>query len=92
MHDYVRLQELPALVEAHFPASQQRGINGHSMGGHGGSELCALRNPGRYQSVAFAPISGPMDCPWGQKAFTHYPGERARWREVGCLCVDQRGQ
>ena len=81
MHDYVA-DELPALVEAHFPASQKRGISGHSMGGHG-ALVCALRNPGRYQSVsAFAPISNPMDCPWGQKAFSHYLGEeRARWRE-----------
>ena len=37
MHDYV-VQELPDLVEAHFPASQKRGISGHSMGGHVG--LC----------------------------------------------------
>ena len=39
MHDYV-VQELPALVEAHFPASEKRGISGHSMGGHGA--LCVL--------------------------------------------------
>ena len=49
MHDYV-VHELPALVEAHFPVSQRRGISGHSMGGHG-ALVCALRNPGRYQSV-----------------------------------------
>jgi S-formylglutathione hydrolase len=81
MHDYV-VNELPELVEAHFPASQKRGISGHSMGGHG-ALICALRNPGRYQSVsAFAPISNPMDCPWGQKAFSRYLGEeRSRWRE-----------
>ena len=41
MHDYV-VQELPALVEAHFPASDKRGISGHSMGGHG-ALVCALR-------------------------------------------------
>ena len=81
MHDYV-VEELPALVEAHFPASDARGISGHSMGGHG-ALVCALRNPGRYRSVsAFAPISNPMNCPWGEKAFSHYLGEeRARWRE-----------
>lgn len=81
MHDYV-VNELPELVEAHFPASHKRGISGHSMGGHG-ALVCALRNPGRYQSVsAFAPISNPMDCPWGQKAFSRYLGEeRSRWRE-----------
>ncbi|WP_226504967.1 S-formylglutathione hydrolase [Pseudomonas sp. MWU16-30317] len=81
MHDYV-VQELPALVEAHFPASERRSISGHSMGGHG-ALVCALRNPGRYRSVsAFSPISNPMDCPWGQKAFSRYLGEeRSKWRE-----------
>ncbi|MFZ3182816.1 MAG: S-formylglutathione hydrolase [Pseudomonas sp.] len=81
MHDYV-VQELPALVEAHFPVSQRRGISGHSMGGHG-ALVCALRNPGRYQSVsAFAPITNPLNCPWGEKAFSGYLGEnRNSWRE-----------
>ena len=81
MHDYV-VHELPALVEAHLPVSQRRGISGHSMGGHG-ALVCALRNPGRYQSVsAFAPISNPSNCPWGEKAFSGYLGDdRARWRE-----------
>jgi S-formylglutathione hydrolase len=81
MHDYV-VHELPDLVEAHFPASDKRSISGHSMGGHG-ALVCALRNPGRYRSIsAFSPISNPMDCPWGQKAFSHYLGEeRSRWRE-----------
>lgn len=81
MHDYV-VTELPALIEAHFPASQARSISGHSMGGHG-ALVCALRNPGRYKSIsAFSPISNPMDCPWGQKAFSRFLGEdRSRWRE-----------
>lgn len=81
MHDYV-VEELPALIEAHFPASGERSISGHSMGGHG-ALVCALRNRGRYRSVsAFSPISNPMDCPWGEKAFSRYLGDdRARWRE-----------
>jgi len=81
MHDYV-VHELPALIEASFPASDKRGISGHSMGGHG-ALVCALRNPRRYQSVsAFAPISNPMACPWGEKAFSTYLGEdRKDWRE-----------
>ncbi len=81
MHDYV-VQELPALIEAHFPVSQRRGISGHSMGGHG-ALVCALRNPGRYQSVsAFAPIANPLNCPWGEKAFSGYLGaNRNSWRE-----------
>ena len=81
MYDYV-VQELPALVEANFPVSNRRGISGHSMGGHG-ALVCALKNPGRYRSVsAFAPISNPMQCPWGEKAFSRYLGaDRERWRE-----------
>lgn len=81
MHDYV-VHELPALIEANFPASDRRGISGHSMGGHG-ALVCALRNPGRYRSLsAFAPICNPMAVPWGEKAFSRYLGaERARWRE-----------
>ncbi|MCF8480083.1 MAG: S-formylglutathione hydrolase [Rhodospirillum sp.] len=81
MHDYV-VHELPALVEASCPVTTQRSISGHSMGGHG-ALVCALRNPGRYLSIsAFAPISNPMDCPWGHKALGHYLGEdRAAWAD-----------
>lgn len=79
MEDYV-VQELPALVEAQFPASAQRAIFGHSMGGHGALTL-ALRHPGRYASVsAFSPIVAPSQVPWGQKALAAYLGEdRAAW-------------
>ncbi len=81
MYDYV-VEELPALVEAHFPVSDARSISGHSMGGHG-ALVCALKNPGRYRSVsAFAPIANPSACPWGEKAFARYLGaDRARWLE-----------
>ncbi|HZX79949.1 MAG TPA: S-formylglutathione hydrolase [Lysobacter sp.] len=81
MHDYV-VHELPAWVEANFPASDARGISGHSMGGHGALVL-ALRNPGRYRSVsAFSPIVAPTQVPWGEKAFSAYLGDdRAAWRE-----------
>lgn len=80
MQDYVA-QELPALVEQHFPVTAARGIFGHSMGGHG-ALVTALRHPGRYRSVsAFAPIVAPSRVPWGQKAFTAYLGpDRARWK------------
>ena len=80
MHDYV-VEELPALVEARFPATDARGISGHSMGGHGALVL-ALRNPGRYRSVsAFSPIVAPGRVPWGRKAFAAYLGEdRAAWQ------------
>lgn len=81
MYDYV-VKELPQLVEANFPVTDKRSIAGHSMGGHG-ALICALKNPGRYQSVsAFAPIANPTNCPWGEKAFTGYLGEdRAHWQE-----------
>ena len=81
MYDYVA-QELPAWIEANFPATEARGISGHSMGGHGSLTL-ALRNPGRYRSVsAFSPIVAPSQVPWGQKAFSAYLGENhGTWAE-----------
>ena len=80
MEDYV-VNELPALVEQHFPATEKRAIFGHSMGGHGALTL-ALRHPGRYASVsAFAPIVAPSQVPWGEKAFTAYLGtDRSAWQ------------
>ena len=79
MYDYI-VEELPALIEAHFPVNGRRGIMGHSMGGHG-ALVIALRNPGRYKAVsAFAPIVAPSRVPWGRKAFTAYLGEgEAEW-------------
>lgn len=75
MYDYIA-QELPALVQSQFPLSGKEAISGHSMGGHGALVL-ALRNPGRYTSVsAFAPIVNPGNCPWGQKAFSGYLGDK----------------
>jgi S-formylglutathione hydrolase len=82
MYSYVT-RELPALVADRFPAEPSRqGIFGHSMGGHG-ALVCALRNPGLYQSLsAFAPICAPMRCPWGRKAFKGYLGEdQEAWRQ-----------
>ena len=80
MHDYV-VEELPALVEAHFPVTTSRAISGHSMGGHGALVL-ALRNTGRYRSVsAFSPIVAPSKVPWGEKALTAYLGDdREAWK------------
>jgi S-formylglutathione hydrolase len=81
MYSYVT-RELPALVGKKFPVDAARqGIFGHSMGGHG-ALVCALRNPGQYKSLsAFAPISAPMRCPWGKKAFKGYLGDdHDAWR------------
>ena len=79
MYDYIT-EELPLLVEQHFPVSKQRAISGHSMGGHG-ALMIALRNPDRYTSAsAFSPISHPSAAPWGEKAFSHYLGaDRNQW-------------
>lgn len=80
MYSYVT-QELRSLIETHFPADPGRtGVLGHSMGGHG-ALVIALRNPDIYRSVsAFAPISAPRRCPWGQKAFSGYLGtDQGQW-------------
>lgn len=80
MESYVT-RELPALLAASFPIDPQRvGIFGHSMGGHGALTL-ALKNPDKYRSLsAFAPISSPTRCPWGEKALSGYLGDdRASW-------------
>jgi S-formylglutathione hydrolase len=81
MYDYV-VQELPALIEQQFPATGDRSIFGHSMGGHG-ALVIALKNPGRYKSVsAFAPIVAPTHVPWGHKALGAYLGEdREAWNQ-----------
>jgi S-formylglutathione hydrolase len=80
MYSYVN-KELPELIAAEFPVDMsRRGIFGHSMGGHG-ALISALKNPDLYKSVsAFAPISAPSRCPWGQKAFTGYlGGDKSNW-------------
>jgi S-formylglutathione hydrolase len=81
MYDYV-LNELPQLIEAHFPVNNIRSIAGHSMGGHGALVL-ALRNPTRFQSVsAFSPICNPVNSPWGKKALAAYLGNDTKnWEE-----------
>ena len=81
MQDYVA-QELPALIEQHFPATGRARHHRPLMGGHG-ALVTALRHPGRYRSVsAFSPMVAPSQVPWGQKAFTAYLGEdRAAWKE-----------
>ena len=81
MEDYI-VRELPALIEAEFPVADRRALCGHSMGGHGALVL-GLRHPERYTSLsAFSPIANPVNCPWGQKAFSAYLGEdRDAWRQ-----------
>lgn len=81
MYDYI-VDELPALVESMFPVTNKRSIAGHSMGGHG-ALVIALRNSAAYQSVsAFSPISNPINCPWGKKAFSAYLGrDTSTWSD-----------
>ncbi|KAJ4411731.1 hypothetical protein N0V82_008915 [Gnomoniopsis sp. IMI 355080] len=58
-------------------------ITGHSMGGHGALTLY-LKYPGAYKSVsAFAPIANPINCPWGEKAFSGYLGKenKEEWKK-----------
>lgn len=81
MYDYIT-QELPTIIEDNFPVSEIKSISGHSMGGHGALTI-GLKNPQQYRSIsAFSPISNPMQCPWGQKAFSAYlGGDFETWRQ-----------
>lgn len=65
-----------------------QGIFGHSMGGHG-ALMIALRNPHKYVSAsAFAPICNPINCPWGQKAFSGYLGDDIeQWKQYDTSCL-----
>jgi len=91
MYDYVT-DELWSLVESEFPVDTKRsGIMGHSMGGHGALTI-GLKNPDKYKSIsAFAPISSPMNCPWGEKALGNYLGDdKELWRDYdACELVRQ---
>ena len=92
MESYI-VSELPELIAVNFPVDMARqGLTGHSMGGHGALTL-ALKNPGRWKSVsAFAPISSPMRCPWGEKALGGYLGEdRAAWRRYDATALIEDG-
>lgn len=81
MYDYVT-RELPQIIEGNFSVSDKKAIAGHSMGGHG-ALMIALRNPEMFVSAsAFSPIVNPMNCPWGQKAFTAYLGDdKDEWQQ-----------
>ena len=74
MYDYL-IKELPALLESNFPVSNIKAISGHSMGGHGALTI-GLKNPNNFTSIsAFSPICNPIQCQWGQKAFSSYLGQ-----------------
>jgi S-formylglutathione hydrolase len=93
MASYVE-RELPGLIGSELPADVARqSIMGHSMGGHGALTI-ALRNQGRFASVsAFSPICSPMNCPWGQKAFSGYLGSnKESWRRYDACALLEDGE
>ncbi|XP_062907374.1 S-formylglutathione hydrolase isoform X2 [Mobula hypostoma] len=88
MYTYVT-EELPFLIDANFPViPEKKSIFGHSMGGHG-ALVCALKNPGKYKSLsALSPVCNPVQCPWGQKAFTGYLGsDKTKWEMYDATCL-----
>ncbi|EGF95555.1 S-formylglutathione hydrolase [Brevundimonas diminuta] len=91
MESYVT-GELIELIDAEFPTTKTRSVFGHSMGGHGALTL-ALRHPELFRSVsAFAPISSPTRCPWGEKAFSAYLGEdRTKWAKHDAALLIEGG-
>jgi len=91
METYVT-DELIGLIDAEFPSTGVRSISGHSMGGHGALTL-ALRHPDLFRSVsAFAPISSPTRCPWGEKAFAAYLGDdRGEWAKHDAALLVEAG-
>lgn len=93
MESYI-VHDLPKVIAEHFPADRERqGLFGHSMGGHGALTL-GLKYPDLYKSLsAFAPISAPTQCPWGEKAFSAYLGDdRTLWaaHDAALLMADIR--
>ncbi|KAG5679892.1 hypothetical protein PVAND_009429 [Polypedilum vanderplanki] len=81
MYSYIT-SELIDVINSNFNViPNKQSIFGHSMGGHGA--LIAALKTGLYKSVsAFAPISNPINCPWGEKCFTGYLGDnRESWKE-----------
>ena len=92
METYVTRDLIAAAKEAAPLDDARLGVFGHSMGGHGALTL-ALRHPSLFRSVsAFAPIVSPMNCPWGEKAFTAYLGQdHRRWADHDACALIRAG-
>ncbi|CAL9044105.1 unnamed protein product [Musa banksii] len=94
MYDYV-VKELPKVLSENFEQldTSRASISGHSMGGHGALTiyLKTLKNI-RYSAVsAFAPITNPTNCPWGQKAFSNYLGsDKSDWQEYDATLLIEK--
>ncbi|KAI9318183.1 S-formylglutathione hydrolase [Dichotomocladium elegans] len=86
MYSYI-VNELPSLVHNQLPIDGSRiSIMGHSMGGHGALGIY-IKNPTKFKTAsAFSPISNPINCPWGQKAFKNYLGpNEATWSQYDTI-------
>lgn len=92
MESYVT-RDLIEAAEGAFPLQPKRSVFGHSMGGHGALTL-AMKHPELFKSVsAFAPISSPTRCPWGEKGFSAYLGhDRETWRAHDAALLMEQGK
>ncbi|URE04095.1 s-formylglutathione [Musa troglodytarum] len=92
MYDYV-VKELPKVLSENFEQldTSRASISGHSMGGHGALTIY-LKNLEKYKAVsAFAPITNPTNCPWGQKAFSNYLGsDKSDWQEYDATLLIEK--
>lgn len=92
MYDYLT-KELPSIVYDLVPNfSGRESIMGHSMGGHG-ALILGLKNPQRFAAIsAFAPITNPLNTPWGNKAFTAYLGtDKKEWENWDATALIANG-
>lgn len=92
MESYIT-RDLISAVEQGFGLAPKRSVFGHSMGGHGALTL-AMKHPSLFKSVsAFAPISSPTQCAWGEKAFQAYLGaKRDAWKAHDAALLIEAGQ
>jgi S-formylglutathione hydrolase len=96
MFDYIA-HELHEIILREFLSaakSPKISICGHSMGGHGALVL-GLNFPEKYHTIsAFSPITNPINCPWGQKAFVGYLGEenKSAWKKYDACELIKSGK
>lgn len=80
MYDYI-LKDIINILKDEFSV-KNISLMGHSMGGHG-ALMIGLRNPNLFKALsAFSPITNPINCDWGKKAFSGYLGANEEmWKE-----------